>query len=159
MQCHLKIDTEGLDSHCMDCTKVVLYYLLANTRCFIALVWLSNAHHLAKLKVEFWNSLAVWSTDDHNIFQWMFLHHVWLILMVPSVGETTYVCKRKCRLYKQICHSLCTECWPWEASMLVARTDILCMICESLRCINMLILCMWILLVGCEFGLLMWTYY
>ncbi len=38
MQCHLKIDTERLDSHFMDCRKVVLYYLLANTRCFIALV-------------------------------------------------------------------------------------------------------------------------
>ena len=33
------------------------------------------------------------------------------------------------------------------------------MICESLRCINMLILCMGIVLVGFEFGLLMWTYY
>ena len=33
------------------------------------------------------------------------------------------------------------------------------MICESLRGINMLILCMGIVLVGCEFGLLMWTYY
>ena len=33
------------------------------------------------------------------------------------------------------------------------------MICESLRCINMLILCMGIVLVSFEFGLLMWTYY
>ncbi len=33
------------------------------------------------------------------------------------------------------------------------------MICESLRFINMLILCMGIVLVGFEFGLLMWTYY
>src|SRR3954466_2746256 len=39
-QCHLKIDTERLDSHFMDCRKVVPYYLLANTRCFIALVLL-----------------------------------------------------------------------------------------------------------------------
>ena len=33
------------------------------------------------------------------------------------------------------------------------------MICESLRCIHMLILCMGIVLVGFEFWLLMWTYY
>ena len=33
------------------------------------------------------------------------------------------------------------------------------MIGESLRCIHMLILCMGIILVGFEFGLLMWTYY
>ena len=51
MQCHLKIDTERLDSHFMDCRKVVLYYLLANTRCFIALVLLYNGHHFAKVKV------------------------------------------------------------------------------------------------------------
>ena len=30
--------TGRLDSHFMDCTKIVMYYLLANTRCFISLV-------------------------------------------------------------------------------------------------------------------------
>ena len=105
------------------------------------------------------NSLAVWSIEDQIKLKWMFLHHVWFIFMVPAIGESTYVCKRNCRLHKQICLSVCTECWPREASMLVERTYVfldLCfwsyMICESLRCINKL-------LVGCEFGLLMWTYY
>ena len=70
------------------------------------------------------NSLAVWSRKDQIILQWMFLHHVWFILMVPAVGETTYVCKRNCRLHKQICLSVCTECWPREASMLVGRTNV-----------------------------------
>ena len=64
------------------------------------------------------------SREDQIILQWMFLHHVWFILMVPAVGETAYVCKRNCRLHKQICLSLCTEYWPREASMLVGRTNV-----------------------------------
>ena len=43
-------------------------------------------------------------------------------IIPTAMGKNTHCNGVRVRLHKQICLSVCTECWPREASMLVGRT-------------------------------------